>query len=128
MSIELTSDRAGLEARSPTRGRTGRQTRETRTQIALYRIAAMAAAADDMPRSTRGSTNILSELLDAENMFVALYDEERRVINWPFYHDSVDTESPGSARVGADGRAAGQGLDRLRAADRSFAACVGERG
>ena len=71
-----------------------KQTRTASMNAALYKIAAMAAAADDMLVFYQGLHEILSELLDAENMFVALYDEERRVINWPFYHDSVDTDVP----------------------------------
>ena len=92
MSIERPSDPPQMEARiAELEADVKRHELAARTQSALYRIAAMAAAADDMLVFYQGLHDILSELLDAENMFVALYDEERRVINWPFYRDSVDT-------------------------------------
>lgn len=95
MTVDATADNAGLEERiGSLEAQLAEQTRAARVQIALYRIAAMAAAADDMLSFYRGLHEILKELIDAENMFVALYDEERRVINWPFYSDSVDTEWP----------------------------------
>src|SRR5438552_6857273 len=30
----------------------------------------------------------------ANNLFIALYDEERQLINWPYYVDEVDPERP----------------------------------
>ena len=42
----------------------------------------------------RGIHEILGTLLYAENMYIALYDDERRQINFAFYVDSVDTDWP----------------------------------
>ena len=30
----------------------------------------------------------------ASNLFIALYDEERQLISWPYFVDDVDTEIP----------------------------------
>ena len=70
------------------------QARATRDQSALYRIATLALATDDMPVFYRGIHAILADLLYAENVFIALYDEDRRLINWPFYVDTVDLDVP----------------------------------
>ncbi len=63
-------------------------------QAALHRIAALAASATDMDGFYRGIHAILGELVYAENMYIALYDEERSLINWPYYVDTVDLEVP----------------------------------
>jgi hypothetical protein len=68
------------------------QRRATRDQGALYRIAALANAADGMEAFYKGLHEILSGLLYAENLYVALYDEERQLINFPFYVDTVDDD------------------------------------
>jgi GAF domain-containing protein len=70
------------------------QRRATRDQGALYRIAALANAADGMEAFYKGLHEILSGLLYAENLYVALYDEERQLINFPFYVDTVDDDLP----------------------------------
>ena len=70
------------------------QARATRTQSALYRIAALAGTTLNMQDFYRGLHEILGELINAENMYIALYDAERRVINFPFYVDTVDTDWP----------------------------------
>ena len=37
---------------------------------------------------------IVGELMYADNFYIALYDEERQLINFPFYRDEVDPEIP----------------------------------
>ena len=37
---------------------------------------------------------IVGELMYADNFYIALYDEERRAINLPFYVDEVDADLP----------------------------------
>jgi PAS domain S-box-containing protein len=37
---------------------------------------------------------IVGELMNADNFFVTLYDEERGTVNWPYYVDSVDLDIP----------------------------------
>jgi PAS domain S-box-containing protein len=65
-----------------------------RVQGALYRIAELASAAQDMQEFYRAIHEIVGELMDAKNFFIALYDEERRLINWPYYVDDLDPDIP----------------------------------
>jgi GAF domain-containing protein/CheY-like chemotaxis protein len=69
-------------------------TSRTKTQAALYEIADLASRAEEMPDFYRGIHEILGHLLYAENCYIALYDAERRLINFPFYVDTVDTDTP----------------------------------
>jgi PAS domain S-box-containing protein len=63
-------------------------------QSALYRIAVLAAAARDMQDFYAAVNSIVGELMYAENFFIALYDEERQLISWPYYVDEVDEDLP----------------------------------
>ena len=65
-----------------------------KVQAALYRIAELASAAQDMQDFYRAVHAVVGELMDATNFFIALYDEERQLINWPYYVDEVDLEPP----------------------------------
>jgi PAS domain S-box-containing protein len=65
-----------------------------KVQDALYRIAELASAAQDMQEFYRAIHEIVGELMDARNIFIALYDEERRLINWPYFVDAEDSEAP----------------------------------
>jgi GAF domain-containing protein/CheY-like chemotaxis protein len=64
------------------------------TQEALYRIAELASVADDLQAFYRGIHEILAELMYAENIYIALVDEARREINFAYYVDTVDTDTP----------------------------------
>ena len=59
-----------------------------RSRPALYRIAETASAAQDMQEFYAEIHRIVGELMFAENLYVVLYDEDRRMMNWPF---GVDT-------------------------------------
>ena len=63
-------------------------TRSAQVQAALYRIAETASAAQDMQEFYAEIHRIVGELMYANNFYVVLYDEERRMMNWPF---GVDT-------------------------------------
>ncbi len=63
-------------------------------QDALYRIAELAGAAQDMQEFYAAVHGIVGELMYAENFFISLYDEERQLVNWPYYHDVMDVEKP----------------------------------
>ena len=65
-----------------------------KVQAALYRIAETASAAQDMPAFYAQIHEIVGELMYADNFYIALYDEERELINFPFYRDEVDPEIP----------------------------------
>ena len=71
----------------------GRENGE-RVQQALYRIAELASAAEDMQEFYRAVHEVVGELMDASNFFIALYDEDRRRFSWPYYVDELDTDIP----------------------------------
>ncbi len=66
----------------------------TKVQEALYRIAELASAARDLREFYREIHGVVGDLMYASNFYLALYDEERRLINWPYYVDEVETEVP----------------------------------
>ena len=68
--------------------------RAEKVQDALYRIAETASAAEDMQDFYRKIHAIVGELMYAENLYIALYDDERKMINFPYFVDSVDTDIP----------------------------------
>jgi GAF domain-containing protein len=63
--------------------------RAERVQAALYRIAETASAAQDMGAFYAEMHRIVGELMYADNFYIVLYDEDRQVMNWPFYVDTV---------------------------------------
>ena len=69
---------------------------EARAQIdaALYRIALAASSATDMQTFYAAMHDIVGELMDARNFYIALYDDERQMINFPYYADEVDLDVP----------------------------------
>ena len=68
--------------------------RAAKVQEALYRIAELASAARDLQEFYRAIHAVVGEFIDASNFYLALYDEERRLISWPYYVDEVDTDLP----------------------------------
>jgi GAF domain-containing protein/CheY-like chemotaxis protein len=68
--------------------------RAEQVQSALYRIAETASAAQDMPTFYATIHEIVGGLMYADNFYIALYDEARQLINFPFYRDEVDTDLP----------------------------------
>ena len=71
-----------------------RQSSAAKTQSALYEIADLAGRAQDMEEFYRGIHTVLGMLVYAENIYIALYDAERKQINFAYYADSVDTDWP----------------------------------
>ena len=71
-----------------------RQKKAVRDQSALFRIAKLAASADDMATFYKGVHEILKDLLFAENIFVVLYDEDRRQMSFAYYVDELDDDWP----------------------------------
>jgi PAS domain S-box-containing protein len=63
------------------------QAQAAKVQNALYRIAELASAAQDMQEFYRATHEVVSELMYAKNFFIALYDEERQQTNWPYFAD-----------------------------------------
>ena len=67
--------------------------RAEQVQNALYRIAETASAAEDMQDFYAEMHRIVGELMYADNFYIALYDEERQAMNWPFYVDERSTRT-----------------------------------
>ena len=88
------------------------QARAAAVQDALYRIAALASAAQDMQEFYRAIHAIVGELMEARNIFIAVYDGERRQINWPYYVDDVDPERPDPHQWFEFGQGDAQGMSR----------------
>ena len=115
------------------------QTRAAKVQDALYRIAELASAAQDMQEFYRAIHEVVGELMPAKNFFIALYDEQRQLINWPYWADEVDDDWPdanewvefGSGQAGVTGYALRTGEPELISYDRepvSLDQTVGEDG
>ncbi len=69
-----------------------------RASKALYRIGELASAARDLQEFYRAIHGVVGELMYASNFYIALYDDERRLISWPYFVDEVDTEVPDPQR------------------------------
>ena len=65
-----------------------------KVQDALYRIAEAASAVEDLPAFYATVHGIVAGLMYADNAYIALYDDQRQAINYPYYVDSVDTDIP----------------------------------
>ena len=63
-------------------------------QSALYRIAELASTARDMQEFYRAVHGVVGELMNANNFYIALYDEERQLINYPYWADELDDDWP----------------------------------
>ncbi|MGH2892591.1 MAG: GAF domain-containing protein, partial [Solirubrobacteraceae bacterium] len=87
-SAEARGRPTGLEAVEAERARAAK------VQEALYRIATLASTARDMQEFYRAIHAVVGELIYARNFYLALYDEERRLINWPYYVNEIETDLP----------------------------------
>ena len=65
-----------------------------KVQSALYRIAELASAAKNMQDFYGAVHAVVGELMYADNFFIALFDEERQLINWPYWEDELDVDWP----------------------------------
>ncbi len=70
------------------------QARAQQVQEALYRIADAASAANDMAEFYPTIHRIVGELMFANNFYIALFDDERQMLNFPYYVDEVDEDIP----------------------------------
>src|SRR6185503_9995533 len=77
-----------LEAREADRARS------ERVQAALYRIAEAATAASDLQAFYAEVHATVATLMYAENFYIALYDDRRKALNFPYYQDVVDLDIP----------------------------------
>src|SRR4051794_11709319 len=88
----MTAD--GLTAGSDLEARVTELERDLKAQRALVRIAEAAAAAEDLQAFYREVHETLQGLTHARNCFIALHDDQRGAINFPYYVDEVDTDLP----------------------------------
>jgi PAS domain S-box-containing protein len=65
-----------------------------RAQAALRSIAETANAAEDMQGFYTEIQRIVGELMYADNCYIAIYDEARNALSFPYYVDEVDTNMP----------------------------------
>jgi PAS domain S-box-containing protein len=68
--------------------------RADKVQSALYRIAELASAAQDMQEFYRALHAVVGELMYANNFYIALYDEDRKLMSYPYFVDEVDADVP----------------------------------
>jgi PAS domain S-box-containing protein len=81
-----------------------------KVQDALYRIAELASAAQDMQEFYRAVHGVVGELMEARNLFIALYDEERQLISWPYIADEMDYDMPDPSQWLEFGQGAARGI------------------
>ena len=67
---------------------------QAQVDAALYRIAQAASTVTDMQEFYAAMHGIVGELMDASNFYIALYDDEREMINFPYFVDEVDLDVP----------------------------------
>ena len=70
------------------------EARARQARDSLYRIADAAATARDLPSLYASIHEIVRDLIYADNFFIALYDESRQRIRFPFFLDGAETEPP----------------------------------
>jgi two-component system, cell cycle sensor histidine kinase and response regulator CckA len=74
--------------------------RVERIQAALYQIAERANAAEELEYFFRGIHGIISDLMYARNLYIALYQREAQQLSYPYYVDEKDEPPVGSYPLG----------------------------
>jgi signal transduction histidine kinase/ABC-type amino acid transport substrate-binding protein len=70
-----------------------------RLHKALYRISESAVASDNIDQMYSNIHSIVNELVPAKNFYIALYDQARDLIEFPYFVDEFDS-SPVSKKTG----------------------------
>jgi PAS domain S-box-containing protein len=83
--------------------------RAERVQTALFRIAELASSVQDMQEFYREVHAVVGDFMYASNFFIALYDDERQLISWPYYVDEIDPDVPEPNRWEAFGKGEASG-------------------
>jgi PAS domain S-box-containing protein len=96
---ELEKARALLEEQNATleqriQERTDELSQSNRIQTALYKIAEAASVSHDMQEFYIHIHRVVGELMYAENMFIALYDESTGLVRFPFFVDEKEEPFP----------------------------------
>jgi PAS domain S-box-containing protein len=63
-------------------------------QKAVYKIAQSAGQAQDLDTLYKAIHEIIGRVMPAENFFIALYDDKKDLISYPYYVDEVDDPPP----------------------------------
>ena len=90
VALENASLLENLEAR--VEGRTAELSHSNKVQTALFQIAEAANAAVDLNEFYQRVHAVVRELMYAENLFIALHDEQTDLVTWTYWVDSVDPE------------------------------------
>jgi two-component system, cell cycle sensor histidine kinase and response regulator CckA len=73
------------------------QKRAEELNAALYAIAARSQAAEDLQQFFAGIHNIVGQLMNARNFYIALYDSQAQLLSFPYFVDEQDaTPAPKS--------------------------------
>ena len=63
-------------------------------QAALYRISEAAQTSEDLNELYRLIHSVISELMPADNFYIALYDSTQELLSFPYYVDEFDGAPP----------------------------------
>src|SRR5712691_8695253 len=85
-----------------TRDHTERE-RAEQLQAATYRISEAAHAAEDLPELFRAIHGIISELMPAKNLYIALYDADSGLLSFPYWVEEHDPPPAPHKRERGDG-------------------------
>ncbi|MEO8669849.1 MAG: EAL domain-containing protein [Tahibacter sp.] len=72
--------------------------RAERLQRALFVIADQASADRDMGEVMRSLHGTVGTLMYAENFYIVLYDQQRDIVQFPYFVDVADPDAPDAAR------------------------------
>lgn len=75
------------------------QKRAEDLNAALYAIAARSQAAEDLQQFFAGIHNIVGQLMNARNFYIALYDPQSQLLSFPYFVDEEDP-TPTPKRLG----------------------------
>lgn len=74
--------------------------RQQRTREAAFKIADAALSAEGLPQLLESIHAVVGELMEARNLYVAVYDEARDELTFPYFRDEADAEPPKALRPG----------------------------
>ncbi|HUP49673.1 MAG TPA: EAL domain-containing protein [Thermoanaerobaculia bacterium] len=69
--------------------------RSKRLQAALFRISQLSHESGDLPAFYAAIHQVVGEMMDATNFYIAEYDAERDILTFPYFVDQFDTAPDG---------------------------------
>lgn len=76
-----------------------RRKKDEKIKSAIYKISELVHSIDTLNELFKSVHSIVSELMPANNFYIALYDEETEMISFPYFVDEVD-EKPEPKELG----------------------------